>query len=1007
MYFPRTDAWCSALLLLCCTLYYPLSAQIDPNLNASTAQEAIWVDSVFNTLSQDEKIGQLFMLRAHSNLGADHIAKVERLVKDYHVGGLCFFQGTPEKQVELINRYQPQARLPLMIAIDGEWGLGMRMKESTISFPYNLTLGAIRDNALLYRMGREMARQMHRVGVHVNFAPVVDVNNNADNPVIGRRSFGEDRVNVALKGIQLMRGMQDHGILACAKHFPGHGDTNLDSHYDLPKIPHSRARLDSIELYPFRALIQHGVGSLMVGHLEVPKLEAEANRPTSLSRSTVTDLLRNELQFKGLTFTDGLGMQGVAKHFPKGEVEAQALLAGNDVLLLPQDLAAAQRTIKTYLEDSRLNEVVLDEKVRRVLRMKYRLGLTQFITLPTGNLREDLNSGEAQALREELIAHALTLVRNGESLVPINRVGEMKIGALALGSTARTHFQQRLLDYAPVTNWRLGTNPSSSEINMLLERAAQQDLLIVSLHGMSRSAKDNYGVSESNLALIRQLAQRQRIILVVFGYPYSLQLFDEVECVVEAYENGKSYQDLAAQALFGAIGLNGRLPVTASAKSRFNAGVSTSKSFRMGYSTPEQVGMDSDSLRLAIDELAAEAIRKRATPGCVVLVARHGKIVFEQAYGRHTYSRESRRTQTTDVYDLASITKVAATTMSIMHLVQRGEVDLDKGLGAYLPELQGTNKAQLKLRDVLAHRAALKPWIPFYTSTLKENGSRDNKHYRTRSSGPYSVQVTDRLYLHETWKDSLWHYIAESDLRSNTNYRYSDLGFYYLGRVVERISGMSLDAYARKHFYQPLGLQNIAFNPRQYFSESRIPPTEQDRYWRGQRVQGYVHDMGAAMLGGVAGHAGLFGNAHDVAVVGQMLLQRGVYGNQVFIKPGLIREFTSRHPRATRRGLGFDMKQLDPKRTANVAYEASERTFGHLGFTGTSVWADPAEELLVVFLSNRTYPSMDNNKLGRINTRLRIQEAAYRAITVPVRPSIPPVTPIASPNLPAEVKSVQ
>jgi beta-glucosidase-like glycosyl hydrolase/CubicO group peptidase (beta-lactamase class C family) len=891
--------------------------------------------------------------------------------------------------------------------MDAEWGLGMRMAATTISFPYQLTLGAIRNNDLLYRMGKEVGWQLQRIGVHVNFAPVVDVNNNALNPVIGRRSFGEDRVNVTLKSIQYMRGMQDQGVLACAKHFPGHGDTDLDSHYDLPKIPHSRARLDSIELYPFRALVEQGVGSIMVGHLEVPALEAEANRPTSLSRATTTQLLRKELDFKGLTFTDGLGMQGVAKHFPSGEVEAQALLAGNDILLLPQDMAKARATIEAYLADGRLNQVEVDDKVRRVLRAKYRLGLTHFTPLEATNLRQDLNHAEALALREELIEHALTLVRNEGQLVPIGSLKELQLAALAIGTTSIPPFQERLRDYAPVDLLRIGHGPTAAEQQQVMERLAEEDLVIISLHGMSRSARDNFGLKPGTVALIRKLAARQQVVLVVFGNPYSLRNFDDIGVVLEAYAEGDTHQDLAAQAIFGATALNGRLPVTASARSTYNSGVSTSRTFRMGFTVPERVGMDSDTLQLKIDAVVEEAIKARATPGAVVLVARHGKVVFHQAYGRHTYSTSSNEVQPDDIYDLASITKVAATTLAIMDLDQKGLVDLDAPLATYLPELAHTNKSDLHIRDILAHRAALKPWIPFYTGTLDGRGRRLREVYRSSQTGSYNVQVTDRLYMHEDWVDTLWQAINLSDLRTSNSYRYSDLGFYYLAKVVEQVGGQRLDHYLEDHFYRPLGLHNLAFNPRNYFSTRRIPPSESDRYWRNQTVQGYVHDMGAAMLGGVGGHAGLFGNAQDLAVVAQLLLQRGIYGNQVFIRPETVREYTSRHPKATRRGLGFDMKQLDTQRRPNLALPASERTFGHLGFTGTSFWADPEEELIVVFLSNRTYPSMDNNRLGRMDTRRKVQQAAYDAIRAPLRKEVRIINPLDPPELPEGIKSVQ
>ena len=989
-------------LLIVLSAISPVRAQYHANLDQSHAQEAIWVDSVFRSLSFEERLGQLIMIRAHSNLGADHEAAVERLVRNYHVGGICFFQGTPSAQVRLVNRYQGVARLPMMIATDGEWGLNMRMKSVT-PFPRQLMLGAIRNNNLIYEMGQEVARQMHRVGVHINFAPVVDVNNNPNNPVIGTRSFGEDRINVALKGVQYMKGMQDHGIVACAKHFPGHGDTDVDSHYDLPTISHDLPRLDSIELYPFKALVDQGVGSIMVAHLQVPALEQREHYPTSLSPATIKGMLQTELNFHGLTFTDGLGMKGVTKHFENGEVEANALLAGNDILLLPENLANAEERIKAYIAEGRLSEADINRKVKRVLRAKYRMGLQRFDPLSELNVLRDINTPSAKALRERLVENALTLVRNEPQLVPVQEVAEAKIVSLAIGTASQPVFQERLRDYAQVDLLRIGNSIGVSEEENLMSRLEEEDLVIVSLHNMGRSSRKNFGLQPSVLQFLRQLEAEKDVILVVFGNPYSLKFFDELDVVLAAYNEDDITQDKAAQAIFGAIPLDGRLPVTASERSHYNSGVTTSPSFRMGYTVPENVGMNGDTLRHYIDQLFKEAIADRATPGGVVLVARHGKIILHEAYGHHTY-RARRRVQDDDIYDLASITKIAATTTALMDLVQKGLLDIDKTLGDYLPELRGTNKDQLSIREILAHRAALKPWIPFYTETLDSRGRRSADLYRSAAGGDFQVQVAANIYMHEAVIDSIWHSIDQSALRSNNNYRYSDLGFYYLAKLVENISGRPLDDYVQEEFYRSLGLYNIGFNPRDQFVLNRIPPTEMDNYWRKQAVHGYVHDMGAAMLGGVSGHAGLFGNAHDLAVLGQMLLQNGVYGNKVYLRADVIQEFTARFTGASRRGLGFDMKQLNPSRSLNMANSASSKAFGHLGFTGTCMWIDPEEELVFVFLSNRTYPSMRNNKLSRDSYRSRLQEVAYRSITRSA--ALPPaVQPLPASELPKRLES--
>lgn len=954
-------------------------AQNDPFASASAADR--WVDSVFQSLTTDERIAQLIMIRAHSDLGADHIRKVEQQIKKYKVGALCFFQGTPDKQVELINRYQKLSELPLMVAIDGEWGLGMRMKASTISFPYQLMLGAIQDNDLLYEMGSEVARQFKRTGVHVNFAPVVDVNNNPQNPVINFRSFGEDRFNVAVKSYMYMKGMQDNGIMACAKHFPGHGDTDVDSHYDLPVLTHSRSRLDSLELYPFRVLADNGVGSMMIAHLQVPALDDRPNRPTSLSRKTVTGLLRQEMGYDGLLFTDALEMKGVTKHFAPGEVEAESLVAGNDILCLPEDIEAAMREIRAYLADGRLSQKQVDESVRRVLHAKYSLGLTSFTPLEEENVRADVNAPEAEVLRRRLIKASLTMVRNPGQLIPFKRLDSLDVASLSIGATAQTPFQDRLSDYKKMVHLQTAKDISAGEEERLLRILGRRDVVIVGLHDMSQYASREFGITTSTLAFLRKLNQETTVVLSVFGNPYSLRYFDAIDHVLLAYAEDDVIQDLSAQALFGVFGLRGRLPVTASPLSRFNQGAYTQSLYRMGYTIPEEVGMNSDTLA-QIDAFMQEAIKKRATPGGVVLIARKGQVVFEKAYGHHTYTRRT-PTEADHVFDLASITKVAATTLAVMDLHEQGLVDITAPLGKYLPELGGTNKADLRLADVMAHHAGLKAWIPFYKQTLttdRGNPQPHSRYYRDIGDGEYNIPVTDKLFLRRDYVDTIWTQIIDSDLRSNRNYRYSDLGFYLMARVIEAQTGQPLDRYLRERFYQPLGLESLTFNPWQLGETNHVVPTEEDQYFRYARLQGYVHDMGAAMMGGVSGHAGLFGNARDLAALMQMLAQGGHYGGQRFLAEATIKTFTKRHPRSSRRGLGFDMLQLDTSYPPNMSEMASVETFGHLGFTGTCVWVDPQTEVLYVFLSNRTFPYMNNYKLNELDTRPRIQEQVYRAM---------------------------
>ncbi|HRF37756.1 MAG TPA: glycoside hydrolase family 3 N-terminal domain-containing protein [Saprospiraceae bacterium] len=940
-----------------------------------------WVDSMFNVLTPDERLGQLFMIRAHSDKGADHIAGVEKLIREYHVGALCFFQGTPVKQVELTNRYQALTRhIPLMVAIDGEWGLGMRLKENTISYPRQLPLGAIQDNWLIYEFGKEVARQCRRIGIHVNFAPVADVNNNAANPVINTRSFGEDRYNVAVKSNMYAKGMQDNGVMACAKHFPGHGDTDVDSHLDLPSITHDRARLDSIELFPFRELARQGVGSFMIAHLNVPALDTGMNRPTTLSRYTVTELLRKEMGFEGLAFTDALEMKGVTKHFKPGEVEAEALLAGNDMLVLPESMEAAFREIKRYIAEGRIAQAEVNEHVKRVLRAKYRLGLTTFAPISTDSLDQQLNSPDAIALKWKLYEHSLTLARNKGNLLPIKKMST-DMAALSIGASAKSKFQARLESYKKMPLFQSPKEISSSERSRLLQTLGKKELVIVSLHGMSSFASQGYGLSKSALDFLETLARRTQVVLVVFGTPYSLRHFDQIDPVLVAYEDDPIAQDLAAQALFGAIGISGRLPVTASPLSKFNTGVTTSPVFKMGYNLPERVGMSTAAFE-KMDRLAQEDIAVGATPGCVVLAAKDGQIVYHKAFGHHTYSK-TQATQADDVYDLASVTKIAGGTLALMKLYDDGLVDLETPIVKYLPELAGSNKADLLLRDILAHRAGLQPWLPFYRKTVEKTPEEvvvKDHYYCPDAIDEYDIPVASNLYLRRDYADSVWQEIIASPLLPTRGYRYSDLGFYIVARMVHRLSGKTLDAYLEDNFFCPMGLESIGYNPWQRVELSRIAPTEYDAYFRMQKIQGYVHDMGAAMLGGVSGHAGLFANAEDLAAVLQMLLNYGYYGGQRYLDPATVKTFAARHPASTRRGMGFDMRQMDARMHQNVTTRMSNEAFGHDGFTGTSAWADPETGTIFILLSNRTYPSQKNSKLSSQRFRQRMQSVVYQSL---------------------------
>ncbi len=967
------------------------------NLSQSAdAQEEKWVDSVFNALSDEERLGQLFMLRAHSDKDTAYERQVEDMILKYKPGGLCFFNpsytGTPEKHAELCNRYQAASpRVPLMIAMDFENGVGMRYRGNAISFPRAMMLGAIQDNRLLYDMGREIARECLRMGVQVDFAPVADVNNNPGNPVIGERSYGEDRYNVAAKAFQYMSGLQDGGVLASVKHFPGHGDTDMDSHFDLPRIPFNRARLDSLELFPFQMLAKNGAGSIMVAHLQVNALDSRENRPTTLSRATVTDLLRKEMGFEGLIFTDAMEMEGVKKFFPNGIADVEAFKAGNDMSLLPADIAASMAAIQVALADGSLDRAQLWASVKRILRAKFRLGLTKPQHIDLTNLRRDLNPPEALALKHRIISNSLTLVRDEKDLIGFPNLENLKFATLAIGDTNRTVFQTYCGQYAPMAHFNTSKEVGDSLGISLIDTLRKFDVVLVGLYGIRTTPRPNravnpepgadtiYGLTISELNFLRNLNQKCTVALTVFGNPYTYRWMDAPPLLLQAFTEDPMAQQLAAQSLFGANDLNGILPVTAAPWARFGQGIK--KIFpqkRLGYALPESVGMSTDSL-LLMEGIVSNMINTGAAPGCQILVAKDNKIVWQKSYGYYTYEQTKPVTNET-IFDLASVTKVGATTISMMKLLENQQVSLDAPMSTYVPELKTTNKKDLTVREMMAHHAGLQAWIPFYQQTLTADKMPSSKIYLSSPQIGFEVPVAKDLFMSNAWSDTVWQQIFNSKLTGNKNYKYSDLDLYLCARAVNNLSGAPVDVFADREFYRPLGLATTTYNPWKKGLTLRCAPTEEDSYFRHQQLQGYVHDMGAAMLGGVSGHAGLFSNANDLAKIFQMLLNGGSYGWRQYLKPETVRLFTTRYAASTRRGIGFDMKELDAKETANMSPLAGEHTFGHLGFTGICAWADPEKNLIFIFLSNRTYPTMENNKLANGDFRPRLQSVVYRAI---------------------------
>lgn len=977
--------FCFTVLLISSSITLVKAQGINPATPPFFAyQHSAWVDSVFNTLSPDERIAQLIVVAAYSNRGPEHRQEILKQINEQKVGGLIFFQGGPGREAKQINEYQEASEVPLLIAIDAEWGLGMRL-DSTISYPFQMTLGAIQDDDLIYQMGAEIARQLKRAGIHVNFAPVVDVNNNPRNPVINYRSFGEDKYNVAQKGIAYMKGMQDQNILATAKHFPGHGDTDTDSHLALPQINHPRERLESLELYPFREIIKAGIGGIMVAHLNIPALDPTRGLPSTLSKPIITDLLKNELGFEGLIVTDAMNMKGVTGSNPPGVIDKDAVLAGNDMLEFTEDVPRAIAEIRKAINQGLITQEEIDQKCRKMLAVKHWVGLDQYQSIAISDIVNELNTPTGQLLNRELMEAALTVLRNRDSLMPVRRLDTLDIASVSFGVDKITPFQKMLSLYTGVKHFMLPQNATQTQVDLLKEQLKEYNLIIGGVHDESKYPRNRLSFSKPAQGLISELAGKENTIMAVFKNPYvldKLKNIEETDGLIVTYQDNVNAEELAAQLIFGGVSANGRLPVSVGDKFALGEGIEVVGDIRFNYTLPEDAGMDSKVLYDRIDSLVKQAIEAKAIPGCQVFVARDKKVVMYKAYGLQQYS-DTVKVNRTDLYDLASITKISSALPALMKLHDEGKFDLEASIDNYLPYFKNSNKADVPFRDILAHQARFKPWIPYWMSTLRKNRSYKWFTFKSDSSRRFPIKVTDDMWLHRKYRKKIFKAIKKSPLEEEKKYLYSGLAFYLLPTIVEKLTDKDFVSYINETFYGPLGATTLTYRPYEKFPLSTIVPTENDYLFRHEPIHGPVHDEGAIMMGGVSANAGLFANANDLAKLMQMYLDKGTYGGKQYIQASTMEEFTRYQfpDNNNRRGLGFDKPSLEYKGDeSNAAGDASPASFGHSGFTGTFTWADPENNLLYVFLSNRVHPTRDNTRLYQLNTRTKIQQVLYDAV---------------------------
>ncbi|WP_040555844.1 glycoside hydrolase family 3 N-terminal domain-containing protein [Psychroflexus gondwanensis] len=929
-----------------------------------------WVDSIYSNLSLEEKIGQLFMIDVFTSRSDSELESLESLIKSNHVGGVIFSKGNPYRQAQLTNKIQTENKIPLLVGMDAEWGLAMRL-DSTYAFPWNMTLGAIQDTSIVRKVGQQIGKHSKRLGVHINFAPVADINTNPKNPIIGNRSFGETKDIVISHSVALMKGMHEAGILSSAKHFPGHGDTEQDSHKTLPSIGFSEKRIRDIELKPFQALIDEGVSSVMVAHLNIPSLESQKNLPSSLSSKIVSDLLKEELGFNGLIITDALNMKGVSNSSTPGEVDMQAFKAGSDILLISEDIPKAINIIKEAVLKGDITNKRLAASVKKILYAKYKVGLNSFKPIETDQLTEELNSEENDAVYQEAIQNATTVIKNDLGILPINDIDHQTYAYIALGDASGDEFFKTMNQYARVDKIDV------TKTNIDLNQFSDYDQIIIGFHKSDANPWADYKFSPFEIELIKSISQDYKTILVNFTRPYSLlQLknYINIDAIVQAYQNSTIAQQVVGQQLFGAIDFKGKLPVSITSAFPVGTGYKLKSNGRLGYDYPENQGFNAE-LVSKIDSIAAYTLQEKMTPGMQILIARKGKVIYNKNFGYHTYDKKI-KVEDDDVYDLASLTKILTTLPILMTFEESNKIDLKSKLHELLPELAASNKANITVLEMLSHYAKLKAWIPFYKETLEDK----SKYYATEFSKKFSVKVAENMYLRTDYQDLIYARIVESDLRDSLEYKYSDLPYYFLKKYIEEQSDSSLDEIAENYFYKPMRLSHLKFYPLNHFEKNKIVPTEFDTEWRNELIHGRVHDQGAAMLGGVGGHAGLFGNATDVAKFMQLYLNGGSYGGKRFFNAETMNKFNTCYycEKDVRRGVGFDKPQLDE--IGPTCGCLSMSSFGHSGFTGTYAWADPEEEIIYVFLSNRIHPVSSNTKLIDEDIRTKIQGFIYESL---------------------------
>ena len=944
-----------------------------------------WVDSVFNTLTLKQRIAQLFMPIVNPKGGQATVALINTVIGKYKMGGILLSEGSVEQYAAAITAARKASSVAPMIAIDGEWGISMRVKD-TPRFPRNMGLGAISDNHLLYEYGQEVGREMKLLGIDINFSPCIDVNVNPANPVIGQRSFGENPQRVAEAGAAYAAGLESTGVMSCGKHFPGHGDTNLDSHKALPTISHSKETIEQIDLVPFKKYMEEG-SAIMTAHLNVPALDP-SGKPASLSKKISTDLLRNQLGFKGLVFTDALGMKGAVT---TGNVSVEALLAGADVLEGMRQPGGDLNAVEAAVKSGKISEDIINERCRKVLAYKYAMGLANPAPINTAGLAEMINSPKAEAVNQALANASITLLRDKKNLIPVGNLDKNSIAVVNIGGKGE-EFNRICRKYT--------SDISFFQTNSNVAKIKNHDIVIAAIYSDAQSSRD----------YLSQLRNIPGLIEVFFVNPYKMAKFKnsltDKGALVIAYDETPQVQSAAAQAIFGGINIDGHLPVTLNGIAQIGDGLTREKS-RLGYTSPIAEGMN-PMLTVKIDSILNDAVSRKAIPGGQILVARNGNVVIDKSYGTTSMNGTIPVTDET-IYDLASVSKASGTLPGVMKAYDLGMFDLDARASKYIPGLVGTNKEDVTVRELLYHESGIQPSLNLfyimmdsttYTEPLITNqpsdvnsikiqrGAYGNKYAKIRrditsavQNDTFPIHAGVDVYIGKESFDTVMSRIYNSPLRKDKSYAYSCLNFCLLMDMEQHLTKQSHDKWLHDSIYAPMGAKLVGYRPLGRIDLDKIAPTEEDTYLRRETVHGYVHDELACFAGGVSGNAGLFSNAGDIAKHCQMWLNGGKYGDKQILSEETVKLFTTDKSPTCRRGLGFDKPDKENDDYSPTCPEATAATYGHLGFTGTVFWVDPDNDLIFIFLNNRVNPTRDNAEFSNLNLRPDLFSEVYKSIS--------------------------